>query len=91
MGLSGALNPQLGDKDYPKPEDWEDEPAGLEGIEYPDEPYEEPLKPEEFHDKIDYRGGYLYSITKEGLRSGAETVEDIQIELTEARTTTKEE
>ena len=89
-GLS-KRDPQLGDKDYPKPEDWEDEPAGLEGIEYPDEPYEEPLEPEEFRDKIDYRGGYLYSITEEGLRSGAETVEDIHIELTEARTTTRKE
>ena len=60
-GLS-RRDPQLGDKDYPKPEDWEDEPAGLEGIEYPDEPYEEPLEPEEFHDKIDYRGGYRFKV-----------------------------
>ena len=92
FGLDGLSrrDPQPGDKDYPKTEDWEDEPVGLEGIEYPDEPYEEPLEPEEFHDKIDYRGGYLYSITEDSLKLGTKTVDDLQIELMEAQTTKEE-
>ena len=66
-GLS-RRDPQKGDVKYPVAEDWVDKPAGLAGIEYPEEPYEEPLDTTEFKDQIDYRGGYWYSVREVGRR-----------------------
>ena len=55
-----------GDEEYPLSSEWEDEPAGLRGYEYPDLDNNvkgalerEPLSFDEFKGDIDTRGGYL--------------------------------
>ena len=79
-GLS-RRDPKKGDVEYPVAEDWIDEPVGLAGVEYPEEPYEEPLDIAELKDQIDYQGGYWYSVCKDDLLSSTKSVEDVVSEL----------
>ena len=75
---------QPGDEIHPRRPELNDEPNGLEGIEYPETPYEEPLDIEEFKDKIDTRGGYFYGILQSELENSAKSTDDFTEELNPA-------